>query len=898
MRDYLLAPHHEEELIRGGIDRSLAESNAIHSLSNENVAALTGVRPKSDCYAIPYFDHRGNPIMGLQGQYARYRVHNPGDKRKYIAPAQDSFHIFTPKGFSECMKTENNGEQPLLVITEGEKKAIVAVHHGIATVAIGGVTTWHDPNYVRDTREDGRPVPLGGRTPLHPELMDLLSTRRDWRICVLADSDASTNQQVMRAMRSLAQAICVQVECEAVQYAHCPSSGDKKQGLDDWILAAGKSSVRDMLNSIAVGKVLPGWWVKFPSESVSSEGDILYYRLENPIKGGAVPRWYCDKEVDESKDKGAKFGGEDAESTRPKKFIVREHLKYVPALFFDTEYCVYQVENGVMQMNNPHHPPKVYNKYTGIADTGREVSVYAWGQNEGDGKTWTDMGFRFASAKNNTLPLWMSMQAASARACRHGVVKKRVCVAKKGWVRDAEGAAPHYLYGNRIIAPKDAAITLEVMPSASSSSTASIGVGVKGDFSVWRDMFMEALDNPGFAVIAGFAASAPLLGLMPRQLEPGLVHMNGGSSKGKSAAQLLIASMIGSAGKAGDQGAYTISWRATDNGLEAPLEARNDSMVVIDELHLLPKGADVLSLLYMATNGAGKSRMTKDIETRIGKSWRTQIISSGEEGFLSKLRESGWRGELPGGLQFRIIEIAIDLMPIWTDLDRRIPDPDARSKKIEQWLGIAGANHGHLWDRMIREILMDETELASLREREARLSERLGQRVTRESTPIFRRRLKHVSASLMGLSLILKVCQGDPEHSIRIIKAAEDWAISRFWSANLMRVTGSEEDDIAETVKEWLMANMGRLFFPGGDTNHIKEIAGWVKGDGEVFLMLSGVDIIAQARNMDRARIKAALLQAGWVEDFSRPQKNLALDKAVYRGMKSPPGWVPMIGKE
>ena len=113
----------------------------------------------------------------------------------------------------------NDATIPIL-ITEGELKAACATKMGWPTLGLGGVTVWQSAKK---------------KVPLLPPLDQF-----NWKaraVTVVFDSDASTNPDVARAQLRLSDELS---RLGAVpKIAALPGSGDRKTGLDDFLVAGG-----------------------------------------------------------------------------------------------------------------------------------------------------------------------------------------------------------------------------------------------------------------------------------------------------------------------------------------------------------------------------------------------------------------------------------------------------------------------------------------------------------------------------------------------------------------------------------------------------------------------------------------------------------------------------------
>ncbi|WP_419806002.1 phage/plasmid primase, P4 family [Terriglobus sp.] len=233
------------DLRRSGLSDLTIQKMGVVSLSVEEVSDRLGVQSESGGYAIPYqglADQTGAP-------YSRVRLRAVSQGQRYSGGAGDDAALYIPLAFEDL-----NGVD-LLVVTEGEKKAAKAVQEGIACVGIQGVWSWADPSVRAVEKHEG--LETSEATPAMPELLKL--ARRFKRVLVLGDSDLlyPNKGQAKAGLTTLANSLR-KSGCEA--YAQfCPpvrSKGQEgdiaeesvaKQGLDDWLVAAGAGPVKRAL---------------------------------------------------------------------------------------------------------------------------------------------------------------------------------------------------------------------------------------------------------------------------------------------------------------------------------------------------------------------------------------------------------------------------------------------------------------------------------------------------------------------------------------------------------------------------------------------------------------------------------------------------------------------------
>jgi hypothetical protein len=184
---------------------------------------------------IPYFDIDGRPTKFYRFRYLEYG-HDKGfkalvaDKLKkfrYAQPRQTLNELYLPP-FIDWHEYAHQNDKPI-IITEGEFKAACATKAGLPTIGLGGVWCFRSG---------------AQHMPLLQQFSQFLWKERTVYICY--DSDASCNNDVIKAENSLARELMLQ---GALPYiARLPAlEKDKKCGLDDYIVAKGADSLMALL---------------------------------------------------------------------------------------------------------------------------------------------------------------------------------------------------------------------------------------------------------------------------------------------------------------------------------------------------------------------------------------------------------------------------------------------------------------------------------------------------------------------------------------------------------------------------------------------------------------------------------------------------------------------------
>ncbi|MEQ9903304.1 DUF927 domain-containing protein [Pectobacterium aroidearum] len=136
--------------------------------------------------------------------------------------------------------------------------------------------------------------------------------------------------------------------------------------------------------------------------------------------------------------------------------------------------------------------------------------------------------------------------------------------------------------------------------------------------------------------------------------ESGGFHLYGDSSKGKTTALLVAASVFGS-----DQ--YVCDWNVTETAFEELAESRNHGLLILDELVLLDKNAKeaaqkMQKLVYLLGSGGGKQRSNSYQKHKA--SWRLNAISNGESGLAQHATDGDMLRKK--GEQARFVDVPVD----------------------------------------------------------------------------------------------------------------------------------------------------------------------------------------------------------------------------------------------
>lgn len=162
---------------------------------------------------------------------------------------------------------------------------------------------------------------------------------------------------------------------------------------------------------------------------------------------------------------------------------------------------------------------------------------------------------------------------------------------------------------------------------------AAADVHVSGRLEGWQTgVASYAVGNPVMTLTLCAALAGPLMAFFG--MDSGGFHLAGPSKNGKSVACRAAASVFGTPSR------YEKSWQTTATGAEAQLEAHNDLPLILDEIGRA-KATDVAAVVYMLSQGQGKSRGRADGGLRAMTRWRCFVLSNGEHSVADYLRMHG-----------------------------------------------------------------------------------------------------------------------------------------------------------------------------------------------------------------------------------------------------------------
>lgn len=225
---------------------------------------------------------------------------------------------------------------------------------------------------------------------------------------------------------------------------------------------------------------------------------------------------------------------------------------------------------------------------------------------------------------------------------------------------------------------------------------------ISGSFAKWQQGVRQIADDSRVVLAICAAFAGPLLRVC--NMDSFIIHIYGESSNGKSTALKLAGSIYGGGGEDG----FIKRWRITDSGIEGILPIYNDGFLPMDEFGQATSET-IKQANYMVGNNQGKIRMNASSQLRATYTWRTVVLSSGEQTLQTKLSEIGKKPK--GGMEVRFIEIPppeqgygiFDTLQGTSQKGYEYNFPSGH-EKANYLLNIASNNYGLAIDKYLNEI--------------------------------------------------------------------------------------------------------------------------------------------------------------------------------------------------
>lgn len=353
----------------------------------------------------------------------------------------------------------------------------------------------------------------------------------------------------------------------------------------------------------------------------------------------------------------------------------------------------------------------------------------------------------------------------------------------------------------------------------------------RGSLEEWKAHIARyANGNSRLTLAIGCALAAPL------DINGGGFHLYGDSSCGKTTAAKVALSVWGNPDEP------TLTWEGTSHGFSNTAAARNDGLLVLDEIgqarpHVVAQTA------YSVINGTGKVQGHKDGGNRAIMKWRVLLLSTGEKTL------EAFAGQWEAGQATRLPSIPADAgkkLGIYDTLHDQ-----ATGAALSEHLNDAVTRYHGTAGRAYIARLMEDTACAREAAREA-MKRFGGDNLQGQARRIAQRfAVAYAALTLAHLGI-------DPEP---IRQCFEDW--------KALEGTGNRESRIIiERAADFMQQNgTSPRFAPWGATQTFPDLAGYRNGD-EYWIIppVFKAEICGTASNAEVRRVCETLHGIGWLK--------------------------------
>lgn len=307
----------------------------------------------------------------------------------------------------------------------------------------------------------------------------------------------------------------------------------------------------------------------------------------------------------------------------------------------------------------------------------------------------------------------------------------------------------------------------------------------------WRDRVAAlCVGNPLLTFAVSLAFTGPLLALLGL---PGCgFHLFGGPGKGKSTLLSAAASVMGDR-------AFRGSWNITKNAMEGYGAARNDNVLILDEIGET-QAATLTETIYMLGNGQGKGRAGPRGEATPRLSFRLAILSSGELEASTHGASGGKRP--PDGTAIRLIDLRADVQRHGAfDALHGASSPAALARQIDR---ATQEVYGTAGRRFIGILISNRAKKNSFREAHRNIMAAMRGSLTSVPDGQVERAIERFAAVALAGELATKM--GLTGWKPGEAKAAA-MRLLQNWFTDRVNVDGLSAAEVLATTQDWMRAN-------------------------------------------------------------------------------------------
>jgi len=601
-KDRALSDAHRAHLRGSGLtDESIDAGGFWSERAGRELADILGWRgwPKTrgDGLVIPFF--LPDAGAGAEPFFARVRPDQPrvDEKTKKVTKYEQPKDVGVAPYFPVRSRVHRRYTDPSipLAFTEGEKKAALLDQLGYAAIGATGVSCFHDVSHRADTDE----------YRLHDLIRKHVAVAG--RECFIAfDSDQGDNDNVIRAARVLAGMLIAAGAASVRNVLPTASEAGAKRGIDDFFVDAGENATRALF---AAAEPIEGITGNEHADTVVSHRVLEGIPLDPKLR---MPHAY-------SIDRDGSLWHDDGK----KNVAVERAAIFIKRLVADL-YSGHELVELVFRRDRSWRTVVVPRRV--MVDS--RALVAEIGQ----------LGAPVDTNSAGAVVRWLrDFEAVNERR-----LPRSQSVSNCGW-HNVSGELV-FVMGGEVVRRKESKVEL-VVERARDRVRLSRALACAGSYDGHLEALQKAWDaSPLAAVTIAASLAAPVL--MPLDAPLFGLHLAGDSSRGKSSMLKIAASVFGNP----RDEEWVASWNSTTVGHEMRASHLSDLPLPIDEAGVVD-ARERERAVYMIINGTGRSRGAKDGGLREIASWRTVLLSTGEQ-LLSG-------ADSASGAQARILQFSI-----------------------------------------------------------------------------------------------------------------------------------------------------------------------------------------------------------------------------------------------
>ncbi len=369
-----------------------------------------------------------------------------------------------------------------------------------------------------------------------------------------------------------------------------------------------------------------------------------------------------------------------------------------------------------------------------------------------------------------------------------------------------------------------------------------------GQLEDWINMVAENRENPYFRILIAAAFAAPLLKIVGQRSF--VLYIWCDSRGGKTAALKLAQSVWG------DPNTLVCNFNSTIVGLERTATMYSDLPMCIDERQLA--GKDQLSLdkiVYMLSEGQGKTRGAKTGGIQTTNTWRTIAIATGEQPLLTE-------GAQQTGIYSRCIEI----------FGKPFEDERQAAKmhtQVEQCFGIAGVEFIHYLTKFSKD---------SIRKTYNEIKDSIEKEVDGQAYSIVSYLAVLALAEAMATDWIFNKNIEVPETSNNDLKLSSSAIVSGLAMANeILKTQKSEKNgDInvkaAAFLSDWLISQKDH--FVDNSIGTLEYFGSYDQNQNIYYILKTKLTSVLEQNGYDFSKTKRYLVKLGVIAKSKEGNKN------------------------